>query len=138
MDLQNVEMAQEKINKLDEAFKKDLQMLIRASDQDMRVQFEKVRQEMQDPIKMVEDLHTKRLKKKQKIDELNMNRGCWEPMLPKGISYMPSNWVGDFDFAFAASVPFDEKDNYYRVYREIIMKPDIVYENLRNMIFKNK
>lgn len=49
---------------MDEAFKKDLQMLIRASDQDMRVQFEKVRQEMQDPIKMVEDLHTKRLKKK--------------------------------------------------------------------------
>ena len=65
MDLQNKEMAQEKIDSLDNAFKKDLQMLIRASDQDMRAQFEKVRQEMEDPIKMVEDLHSRRLKKKK-------------------------------------------------------------------------
>ena len=45
---------------------------------------------MNDPIKIIEDLVEKRQRKKEKIDEQNMNRGCWEPWLPKVCSWMPS------------------------------------------------
>lgn len=43
--------------------------------------------EMEDPLKMIEDLGMKRQIKKKKLDERDMNRGCWEPKLPKGMQY---------------------------------------------------
>ena len=92
---------------------------------------------MDSPIQIIEDLVEKRKKKKQKIDEQNMNRGCWEPWLPKDYSWMPSNWVGDFDFVFHDRVRKDEKDAYWRVYRTIIVKPEQVYLNLKKMIENN-
>lgn len=43
------------------------------------------------------DLFTHRQSKLTSKVEENMNKGIWEPDLPKNYSYFPSDWIGEFD-----------------------------------------
>lgn len=67
-----------------------------------------------------------------------MSRGKWEPKLPKEYTYMPSNWVGDFDFRETYGTNFDDTDDYRHIYMPVVLKPKFVYENLRTCVLKNR
>lgn len=66
-----------------------------------------------------------------------MNRGLWEPFLPKGLKYMPSEWVGDFDLTWSYEVEQEDQDLYFKIYSPLVNKPETVYKNLRQMILRN-
>lgn len=67
-----------------------------------------------------------------------MTRGAWKPWLPKGRSFMPSDWIGDHDFAFYGAVRPDEQDDYWRVGKTINCAPDRCHKNLKKMIERNR
>ena len=60
------------------------------------------------------------------------------PPIPKDKSYMPSQWAGDFDFAWTYDQNADYRDLYFRIYNEVIVDPDNVYKKIKTMVESNK